>query len=522
MGHNNLTDPENTDLLLDEVGDSPDVELQERPHEGRWDPEQLLIAEGQVEELPNEKETDAEFGNDILGKAENPVFLYLREVRSVPLLSREEEVKLAQKIEEGEAQIAAETLSSPFALHLALDLAEKVAGGLIDVRDVVNDKDETSPDLLVDEKILKARFRTQMRKLRRLAWSYERTNGQLGKRMTEQGGKRLSKKLIRQRGKIAAAIQGLQLKRGQIDLIVEGHKKAYERLKELERKIHGNTKKGGAIRIIEKEIGMPAQEIGRRVGTILEKKAQVALAKNNFVEANLRLVAAIAKKYCGKGLPLLDLIQEGNIGLMKAVDKFNYRFGFRFSTYASWWIRQAITRSLSDHSRTIRIPVHMVEMVKKLTQTVRYLEYQLGRRPTLEEIAAELGTTAEKAQTILNLVKEPVSLEAPVADGEESCLGDLIKNERSPDPEEEVIYLKFQEETRRVLATLSPREEKIIRMRFGINEKSDYTLEETGNVFGVTRERIRQIEATALRKLRYPQRIAALKAAQQLKPKAGG
>ena len=512
MGHNNLKDPENTDLLLDEVGDSPDVELQEQPHEGSWDPEQLIIAEGQVEELPDEKETDTDSESDALEKAENPVFHYLRGLRSVPLLSREEEVKLAQKIEEGEAQIATETLSSPFALHLALDLAEKVAAGLIEVRDVVNDKDGTSLDLLVDEKILKARFRTQMRKLQRLAWSYERTTGQLDKRMTERRGKQLNKKLIRQRGKIAAAIKNLQLKRRQIDFIVEGHKKANERLKELEREIHGKAKKGAAIRIIEKEIGMPAQEIERRVRTIFDKKAQVALIRNRFVEANLRLVVAIAKKHCGRGLPLPDLIQEGNIGLMKAVDKFNYRFGFRFSTYASWWIRQAITRSLSDHSRTIRIPVHMVEMAKKLTQTVRYLRYQLGRRPTLEEIAAEMETTAEKAQTILNLVKEPVSLETPIADGEETCLGNLIKNERSPDPEEEVIYLKFQEETRRILATLSPREEKIIRMRFGINEKTDYTLEETGNVFGVTRERIRQIEAAALRKLRYPQRTAAPKA----------
>jgi len=260
-------------------------------------------------------------------------------------------------------------------------------------------------------------------------------------------------------------------------------------------------------------MGMAAQEIARRVESILDKEAQVALAKKNFIEANLRLVVAIAKKYGGRGLQLLDLIQEGNLGLMRAVDKFNYRLGFRFSTYASWWIRQAITRSLSDHSRTIRIPVHMVDLANKFTRTARYLNRQLNRRPTLEEIAVQMAIPVERVQTILNIVKEPLSLTTPIGDGEESCLGDFVKDERSPDPEKAAIDLNLQQETRRILTTLSPREEKIIRMRFGIREKAEYTLEETGKVFGVTRERIRQIEATALRKLRQPQRIVTLKAA---------
>jgi RNA polymerase primary sigma factor len=265
------------------------------------------------------------------------------------------------------------------------------------------------------------------------------------------------------------------------------------------------------IRNIEKDLDIPAAEIKRRVWSIVEGETKANLAKKELIEANLRLVVSIAKKYTNRGLQFLDLIQEGNIGLMKAVDKFEYQRGYKFSTYATWWIRQAITRAIADQARTIRIPVHMIETINKLIRTSRYLVQEIGREPTPEEIATKMEIPLDKVRKVLKIAKEPISLETPVGEEEDSHLGDFIEDKRIITPSDAVVNINLQEQTKKVLATLTPREEQVLRMRFGIGEKSDHTLEEVGQKFTVTRERIRQIEAKALRKLRHPSRSKRLK-----------
>jgi RNA polymerase primary sigma factor len=465
-----------------------------------WTYAQAVAAEDDLMEPAADKnKSDGDFKSDTLGVATDSTALYLQDVRSIELLGREKEIMLARQIEQGQDQIIDEALSSRLTLPWILRLGAKIVAGTVQARDVLRLPVATSGEVEIDERLLKTRFRAGLRKLRYIAKSEQQTVRLLQRAQTNARRIRIGNKISQQRNKMTAIIKSLNLNQQHVDQIIDEHQAIWARFRQ--NKSQGQQR-NNEWRALEKEIGMSFGELEKKLTSLRAKKAQVALAKNDFVQANLRLVALIAKKYSGRGLAYLDLIQEGNIGLMRAVDKFDYRLGYRFATYATWWIRQAISRSLADYSHTIRIPVHMVELTNKLRQTVAYLSCQLGRKPTGDEIAADMGIAPDKVQTLLNLVQEPVSLDMQLGDQPDTCLGDVIRDDRSPDPESQLIGLNLQEKLRQILTTLSPREEKIIRMRFGIKEKSDYTLEETGKVFHMTRERIRQIEAAALKKLR--------------------